>query len=372
MSTIIRQSVVLHGARAAFLVIAAILAMANGAGSRAQTPPLEGDAVWTYLAGLNKDDRMAVLKREAAREGVVVLYGVLGIDRAQIFINLFRQSYPEVKIDFVRLTSGEAAQRVMTEQRAGRVNSDIIMSSQDWLDIIQPALAPYEPTSWSDFDPRFRHGGTAAGWTAMDYEILAEAIAWRTDRITRDEAPKSLDEVAQPKWKGRTGTVISRENLVDSLIILYGESVAMDKVRALGALENRNYPSIAALNAALAAGEIDVAWGIGGYRAAGLKASGAPVDYVIQDPALAISVTISASRGAKHPYAASLLMEFLTDASVLEALDKAEPGRLFGNLKGHYTDSVAQYPQLLVFRPIPEARFRELNRIVERNFLRRQ
>jgi iron(III) transport system substrate-binding protein len=372
MSKIIQRTFAPHGLRAALFVAIGIFALASSAGSRAQTLPLEGDAVWPYLAGLSKDNRMAVLKREAAREGVVVLYGVLGIDRAQIFINLFRQSHPEVKIDFVRLTSGEAAQRVMTEHRAGRVNSDIIMSSPDWLEIIKPALAPFEPTSWNDFDPRFRHGSKATGWTAMDYEILAEAIAWRTDRINRAEAPKSLDQVAEPKWKGRTGTVISRENLVDSLITLYGESVAMDKVRALGALENRHYPSIAALNAALAAGEIDVAWGIGGYRAAGLKASGAPVDYVIQDPALAISVTISATRGAKHPYAAALLMEFLTDATVLEALDKAEPGRLFGNLKGNYTESVSQYPKLLVFRPIPEARFRELNRIVERQFLRRQ
>lgn len=349
-----------------------VVAFAGSVGLHAQTAPVEGDAVWSYLANLSKDDRLAAIKREAAREGVVVVYGVLGIDRAQILIDLFGKSYPNVKIEFVRLTSGESAQKIMVEQRTRRVGSDIVISSREYLDLVKSALVPYEPTTWDEFDPRFRHGGRAAGWAAMDYEILPEAIAWRTDRISRNDTPKTLDQVAQPKWKGRTGTPLARENLVDSLITLHGKEVAMEKVRALGALENRTYPSIAGLTAALGSGEIDLAWGIGAYRAAALKAKGAPIDYVMQDPSLAIAQFAGISRGAKHPYAAALVMEFLTDAKVLEQSDKVEPGRLFGNMKGKYAESVAQYPKLLVFRAIPEAQFKEVNRVVEHEFLRRQ
>ena len=359
---------ILHGLPIALISVG--LFLMSVIGSSAEVAPVHGDAVWKYLASLKKQERLDALRHEAAREGTAVMYGALGIDRAQIFIDLFHKTYPDVTIQFVRLTSNELGQRVIAEQRSGRVNSDLILSSPDWLDLIKEALAPYEPTTWDDFDPRFRHGSRADGWTALDYEILPEAIAWRSDRISRDEAPKSFDQLAQPKWKGRTGTVTQREDLVDALIQLYGEKPAMEKVHALGALENHIYPSIAALSAALAAGEVDIAWGIGAYRASGLKRSGVPVDYVIQDPACAIDVTISVSQGATHPYAAALVMEFLTDAKVLEQLDKIEPGRLFANTKGSYSDSIANYPKLFVYRPIPQARYRELNRIVEREFLR--
>src|SRR5579859_1086613 len=204
-------------------VMSAGLMLALITGSSAEVAPVQGDAVWKYLASLKKQDRIDALKHEAAREGTAVMYGALGIDRAQIFIDLFHKSYPDVSIQFVRLTSNELGQRVIAEQRSGRVNSDLILSSPDWLEVIKGTLDSYEPTTWDDFDPRFRHGSRADGWTAMDYEILPEAIAWRSDRIGRDEAPKTFDQLAQPKWKGRTGTVTQREDLIDGLIQLYGE-----------------------------------------------------------------------------------------------------------------------------------------------------
>ena len=73
----------------------------------AQGAPPEGPAVWTFLAGLPRDQRLAVLEREAKREGGFTIYGALGIDRAQILDKIFNERYPDVN-------ATEALWRILT------------------------------------------------------------------------------------------------------------------------------------------------------------------------------------------------------------------------------------------------------------------
>ena len=346
------------------LRIAALLAVV----APAQAQPKEGAAVWSYLATLPAAQRMEVLKREAAREGAVVIYSAVGLDRAKVWLDPFTKENPGIKVDYLRMTTNEVAQKTLTEYRAGRTNMDVFMSSSDWLGLVKDALAPYQPTSWGDLDPRFRHGGMKEGWTAVDFDSLIEVIAWRTDRLPSAQAPKTLDQLADPKWKGRTGTVKVREPFIYAMNKIYGEQAATEKIDRLAALDSRVFSSIAALSEGLGAGEIDIAWGISGARAARLKASGIPVDFVQQEPPMTLNETMAAGRLAKNPYAAALVMEYVTHAKTMEASDKVEPGRVFGHTKGEFTIPLAS--NVFVYPEIPPEQYKELNRIVERKFIR--
>ena len=354
------------------MALLGVAAMLGSAAAAAQTPPAPQDAAaaWTYLNSLSPADRLPVLEREARREGGAVVYGALGIDRANLFVGPFEKKYPGIKIDFVRLGEPELVDKMLLEARTGRINSDVAISNIPWLDLLNPALAPYQPTTWDSFASALRLGGAAKGWTAMAYEILPSAIAWRTDHVAASEAPRTLDQVMDPKWKGRVGTTTHLESMVEGMITAYGEPAAMEKVKKLAALDNRLYRSIAALSDALAQGEIDVAWNMGAHRPSKLKAQGAPVDFVLQDPLFGQGITLSATKGAAHPYAAALFIEFATQAQTLEEVDKAEPGRFFGNQAGHYTLNVADYPRLILFAPITQAHFRELKQLTDQLFVR--
>jgi iron(III) transport system substrate-binding protein len=364
MKTVMRAKLIFS----VFLLITALsFPTANGRAAGPQKPT----EVWPYLAELKGDERTKVVTEQAGKEGHVVVYGTLGIDRAQIFIKPFEQRYPNVAVDFVRQTTGEISQRILAEQQAGKQTADIVICSPALLTLIKNAIAPYEPTSWEDFDPSFRYGSSKDGWTSIDYEVLPYVIAWRTDRISDAEAPKSFDALMNPKWAGRTGTVLDLEGTIDGFIKLFGEEEGMKKVDRLAALQNRTYPSIGALNSAIASGEIDIAWHLGGYRAGALKAKGVPVDFVFEDPTFAVTDSISVAKEAPHPYAAALFMEYMTSPQTLEAMDKTEPGRLFGNLKGSYSNSLKDFPNLYVLTPLDKARYKELNRIVEDKFVRR-
>ena len=62
---------------------------------------------------------------------------------------------------------------------------------------------------------------------------LIEVIAWRTDRVPSAQAPKTLDGLMDPKWKGRAGTVRVREPFIDAMTKIYGEKAAMEKIDLL-------------------------------------------------------------------------------------------------------------------------------------------
>lgn len=337
----------------------------------AQTAPVDEAAAMRFLAGLPPEQRLAVLEREAKREGGFTIYGALGIDRAQILNKMFNERYPDVKVNFVRLTEAELADKTLLEGRTGRVNSDLALSTVAWMGLLAPALAPYETTTWNDFDPRFRLGSAKEGWTAIVYESLPTTIAWRTDRVKREEAPKTLQEVADPKWAGRIGTTTHLENMMNGLIGALGEPQAMALLKKLSANRPRLYSSTAALSQGLAAGEFDVAFDFSAHRPTLLKKQGAPVDFVFQDPLFATGITFSVVKGAKNPYSAALYMDYLTQAREQELLDKAEGGRLFGNTKGTFANKLSDYPNLRAYIPISPERFKQLNRMAEDLFIRK-
>jgi iron(III) transport system substrate-binding protein len=251
-----------------------------------------------------------------------------------------------VKVNFVRLTEADLADKVMLENRTGNINSDLALSTVAWMGLLSAALAPYEPTSWTDFDPRFRFGSYKDDWTAIVYELLPSTIAWRTDRIKSADAPKTLLEVADQKWKGRAGTTTHLENLMNGIMMVMGEEKGMALIKKLAANEPQLYRSTAALSQGIAAGEVDLAYDFSGHRPVLLQKQGAPIDFVFQDPLLGIGITFSVVKSAKHPYAAALYMDYLTQEKPQEALDQAEGGRFFGNTKGKFQNNLANYPNL--------------------------
>lgn len=356
----------------AVLAISANVALIGADPCAAQDAPREADKVWPYLAALPTEQRRAAMEREAAREGALVLYGATGIDRAGFWINEFNKRHPRIKVEFVRLQAGELYDKIATERRTGRVRADLIITTITYVELLAAvnAFAPYETVHWADFDPRFTLGGAAKGWTAVVYEIFPHAFAWRSDRIAAAEAPKSFAELADPKWKGRAGTTTHLEDFLNGAFTVLGEDKGRALAKSLGALNNRLFRSHAALSDALAAGQVDLAWGLVAGRPIELQAKGAPVAWNLGDPQFAEGNTISIGRDTDKPYAAALFLDTMLAAETLAASDAWQGGRIFGNRKGKYALSLDQYPSLFIFPPLSRERYRELNRLAEEIFVR--
>jgi iron(III) transport system substrate-binding protein len=336
-------------------------------------PTAGGNAsVWRQLHQLSPTERRATLEREARREGGLVLYGATGVDRAQFWIAEFNKRYPDIKVDFVRLQAAELYQKIATERRTGQLRADLVITTITYLDLLKEAgaLAPYESAQWGDFDPRFRMGGYDQGWTAVVYEIFPHAIAWRSDRVREAEAPRTLAQLTDSKWRGRVGTTTHMEDFLNAMLAKLGEDRGMALIRGLAAQKNRLYPSHAALADALAAGEVDVAWGLIAARPIDLAAKGAPVAYALAEPQVAEGNTISIGRDTAKPHAAALFVDVMLSPEVLEASDRWQPGRIFGNRKGSYSIPAERTADLFIFPALSPQRYKELNRLAEEMFVR--
>src|SRR5688500_115258 len=84
-----------------------LLAVCMPLSAMSQAAPPQGEEAWAYIAKLSKDERKAVLEKEAAREGSFTLYGQMGIDRAEHLVKAWSTRYPNIKLNFVRQTQAE-------------------------------------------------------------------------------------------------------------------------------------------------------------------------------------------------------------------------------------------------------------------------
>ena len=330
------------------------------------------NAAWHAIGKLAAAERRAVLEREARKEGTLVLYGATGLDRAQFWIGEFNKRYPDLKVEFVRLQAAELYQKIATERRTGQLRADLVITTITYVDLLREAgaLAPYETVNWADFDPRFRMGGADKGWTAVVYEVFPHAIAWRTDRVAPGEAPRTMADLLDPKWRGRLGTTRHMEDFLNSVLTRSGQDKGMAFVKSLAAQRSRLYQSHAALSDALAAGEIDVAWSIIAARPIELAAKGAPVAHVLSDPAIAEGNTISVGSDSTRPHAAALFLDVMLSPEVLEASDRWQAGRIFGNTRGKFALSLDKTRDLYIFPALSQQRYKELNRLAEDLFVR--
>jgi hypothetical protein len=160
------------------------------------------------------------------------------------------------------------------------------------------------------------------------------------------------------------------EDFINATLTRLGEDKGMALVRALAVQGNRLYPSHAALSDALAAGEIDLAWGLIAARPIDLAKKGAPVAYELEEPQVAEGNTISIGHDTTKPYAAALFLDVMLSPEVLEASDRWQGGRIFGNRKGTYSIPSQRTADLFIFPALSPARYKELNRLAEELFVR--
>jgi ABC-type Fe3+ transport system substrate-binding protein len=248
----------------------------------------------------------------------------------------------------------------------------MIFETSTYLPLLEKVLAPYVSAEHKNIDRRFTYGGVDQGWTAYAYEIYPESVAWRTDKLSANDVPKTLEALAASDLAGRVGTTPNIARLATGLVETYGEDGATDLLEKLSALDNKVYNSHSALADALASGEIDVAWDLVASRPIGLKAKGAPVDWRPMEPLYAESNSVGILQSTKSPYTAALFTDFMLSKDAAEANDKWEQGRIYGNTTGQYTMSLGSYPSLKLFPVVDTATLKKWQLVGERLFIRRQ
>ena len=286
-------------ARAAFLGAAFLL---TGPESLAAQTPADP----AHLAG---PDRPARLLAGARKEGALTLYSSAPVTVMTDVGNAFTKKYG-VKVNLWRGGSEEILQRVVTEARGNHIAADVMETAgpdieaanrENLLEYVEtPVTAELLPEAASKNRP----------WIVSRLSVFT--IAYNTNLVRRADAPKSYQDLLDPKWKGKLGVEADDDNWLMAASEALGGEVGLKLFRDIAAKNGMSVRKGHALLANLvSSGEVPVALDSYFDEIAELKKEGAPVETVFVPPVIAMPTAVGVFKRAAHPYAAVLFLDFL-------------------------------------------------------------
>ena len=262
------------------------------------------EAIYQY-SGPDRDQRLV---ERAKQEGVVVLYTSLAPTESQPLAQAFEKKY-RVKVELWRALSDKVVQRAVTEAQAKRHGVDVLETNGPEMEMMarEKLLAPFRSTYIADLPPAAIPPHRLWLPDRMNYFV----VAFNTDKVKREELPRSYEGFVDPKWQGRLGIEATDQEWMATLIKQWGQAKGEAFFNKLAAMKPDVRKGHVLLAELVAAGEIHVGLTMYSSNAETLKRKGAPIDWVPVEPVVARPQGIAVAKNAPHPHAASLFVDFV-------------------------------------------------------------
>ena len=268
--------------------------------------PTPGVAAVASYRGADRTERLIAA---AKVEGELMLYSSLTQDDQLKIAADFKQRYG-ITVKFWRGSQAHILQRVIGETRGGRFEFDVLETNAPQIEVLarekllQKMNSPFlEQELLPETLPA--HGE----WAPDRLNLLV--YAYNTNAVKIGDLPRTWQDLADAKWKGRIGMESTNVEWFAALVGSMGEKPGLDLFRRMG--ENgvavrtgHNHSAVL-----VAAGEIALMLGIYSHDAERMKAKRAPVDWFILPPAIVLPSAVAVSRRAPHPNAAALFYDYM-------------------------------------------------------------
>lgn len=286
-------------------ILAALVAATLAAPALAQVKP---NATAADVANYAGADRAQKLVEGAKKEGELNIYTSAQTDDMGALAKAFEARYG-IKVNIWRASSEKVLQRAVQEARANRAAMDVAETNGPELEsmhrekVLQAVKSPYLKDL---IEQAIRPHGE---WVGTRLNVFVQA--YNTNAVKKEEVPKTWEDLANPKWKGKLG--IEQED-ADWLAGQYAEMGEAKASKVFRDIVNNNGISVrkghTLLTQLVASGEIPLALTVYNYKAQQLKEKGAPIDWFHIGPAIARPNGIGVAKNAPHPHAAVLFFDF--------------------------------------------------------------
>jgi iron(III) transport system substrate-binding protein len=268
------------------------------------------DEVVKKIQGLTPAQRKAALEEGARKEGEMVWYTSMSFTDYPKIVGAFEQAVPFIKVKPNRLSQSTLFPKIDTEARAGRFIVDVVSSAPT--DMWELKQKGYSAAYLSPELKAFPAGSYDPQGFWSSFEVTPIVLAFNTNLVSQDEAPRSYQDLLQPKWKGKISLGSDEYAWFSVMLDGMGKAKALAYMKAL-ARQQLHIPgssSIMRLQLMLA-GESAIAIAARGRRVVEYKEKGAPVDYRLLDPYPAEPNGLALMRQTAHPYASILFIDWI-------------------------------------------------------------
>jgi iron(III) transport system substrate-binding protein len=254
--------------------------------------------------------------------GTLSFYSTLAQVNAEKILPVFEQRFPGIKVEHVDATSDKLVARVIAESRGGKVLGDVMQVPMDTLQQVNQQRLFYQevPPEAAAYPADLR----GAWWVSTDLQTIISA--WNTNLVRPDEAPRTFEEYADPRWRNR---IIAEPRDVELLMALalrkYGnDDQAIELIRRIAANNVEFHSGHSELAELLVAGQAAACMTCYSHHYPSRMRRGAPVDYSLVEGVGLINGG-AVFKDAPHPYTAMLWQRWVSSEEGQRAY--AEGGR---------------------------------------------
>ena len=273
--------------------------------------PLLGQTQSVDSALLNStaSDRAARLMAAAKVEGSLTMYTSIAEKDLKPIIEPFEKKYG-IKVNTWRASGDSVLNRTLNENRAKRYTADRVHAGAVELEalsrekVLQPVTSPHFTDLMPGSVPAHRE------WASTIYSLWVQA--YNTNSVKKGDAPTTYADLLDPKWKGKLGYEVENIDWFVTVVKSMGETNGLKYFRDLattnGISVRKGHTNLTNM---VGAGEVPLAMTVYNYMPEQLKKKGAPIDWVVLQPAVARANAVGLMRNAPRPAAAALFMDYL-------------------------------------------------------------
>jgi iron(III) transport system substrate-binding protein len=244
----------------------------------------------------------------AKKEGSVSWYGSMNVDDASALIAGINKKYPFIDIKRFRAANAPVLSKLDVEARARGLNVDLIdldgfyvaqaLKRNYWIRYVSPELSAY-PKELSD---------PAGRWAG--FFLLPQVVIYNTNLVPAASAPKSYNDLLDPRWKNRLAIPDSGVTWYHGILQYLGAEKGRLFMKRL-AEQNVHVQSGNRMMVELTmAGEHAVGMAAYAHRIGQFQKKGAPMGWIKDDVLVTTPQAIGVSGYGKSPNAAKLIVDF--------------------------------------------------------------
>ena len=245
----------------------------------------------------------------AKKEKKLVFYTTMELPQTVQVVQEFVRKYPFLMIELHPAETETLVMKVQDEARSGMAGWDVVIGGGGLLQPLfeENLVASYHsPQRGAVTDALIDSNGYWSGFYINPY-MLGHNINF----VTREDAPKSYDELLDPRWKGRRIAIDSTAHgLLRGLAATWGKDKAVAYLKQLA--EQQPVMARASITAvdSMHTGNVSMVLArapvIEGYK----KKLGSPFNLVSLEPIVAQLDAVMVSAQSLHPNAARLFADF--------------------------------------------------------------
>ena len=292
--------------RVAAGLLAAVICVPASAIAQNSAP----EKIYAELAALPVAERAKKIEDGARAEGKLVMIHTMRGNLSADHVELFRKRYPFIKVALEGdIGSQDAAERLYTEETAGRHLTDVInvalpdltaLNAKNMLArFVSPGTSAILPVYQGFIDPQGR-------WTPWYWS--EHGLSYNTNLVPKDKAPKGWDDLCNPFFKGNASYDPAEDRYLAGLYAMLGEQGAVRLIKCIGENEPIIQRGHAQRMELMLAGDHMMQGDNYLYQGVLIKRKNPSAPYAVVTSAAAFGFAgvAAINRNAQHPYAAAL------------------------------------------------------------------